>query len=274
MHPSRITLLLLIALVSVEGGYAASKTAQEENDLIGPVRTVTTRMQGFSVTETYEREGQLIDAVIHLDHDNSSTHYTFGYDAQGDIQEELATDSAGGLVYRKVFAHAYDDAAREIAEVSASSVGEFHQADFSTYDHRGQLAEHLFIGGMGSKRNVFDVLGRLIYSAWFRDGRLVSELVRTYDAQGRLVRHASYSASGVLTGEDLYQYDEQGRRILTTTQHTNSGGPTRWVTTYEYDDHGNWIKELIRSEGAPTSEPTAAANTTLRERVIEYYPPR
>ncbi len=270
MHPYCITLLLLIALLTADSGHAASKTAREENDLIGPVRTVTTRMPGFSVTETYEREGQLTDAVIHLDHENTSTHYTFRYDARGDIQEELATDSAGGLVYRKVFAHAYDDGAREIAEVSASAAGEFHQADFSTYDHHGQLAEHLFIGGMGSKRNVFDVLGRLIYSAWFREGRLVSELVRTYDAQGRLVRHASYSASGVLTGEDLYQYDEQGRRILTTTQQTNSGEPTRWVTTYEYDDRGNWTKELIRSEGPPASEPTVPANTTIRERVIEY----
>ncbi len=274
MRPALIAFALLSALAAADGAYTAEKTAREENDLVGPVRTVTTRLQGFSVTETYDREGHLTDALIHLDHEKTSTHYTFSYDAQGDLHEELATDSDGGLVYRKVFAHAYDDGGREIAEVSASSTGDFHHADFSTYDGHGHLAEHLFIAGMGSKRNVFDVFGRLIYSAWFREGRLVSEIVRTYDAQGRLVRHASFSASGILTGEDLYHYDEQGRRVLSTTQQASSGAPTRWITTYEYDNRGNWTKELIRSEGPPASEPTVAANTTIRERVIEYYDAR
>ena len=151
---------LLATLACASDATASSETARDKNNLIGLVRTVTTKARGLLETETYDLAGRLTDAAIYQEHFNISTSYVFTYDQHGRLREEIAYDDARTLIYRKLFAYAHDSAGQETAVVAATQDGEFHDAEFSIYDKSGNLSETILINGMETNRNVFDVLGR------------------------------------------------------------------------------------------------------------------
>ena len=262
---------LLAILVCASDAIALSETARDKNNLIGPVRTVTTKARGLLQTETYDLAGRLTDAAIYQEHFNISTSYVFTYDQHGKLREEIAYDAARTLIYRKLFAYAHDSAGRETAVVAATQDGEFHHAEFSIYDKSGNLSEMALLNGIETYRTVFDVLGRLIYSGRFRDGQLVGELQHTYDTSGHLIDIISYSPDGAVTGRSASEYDDSGHRIRITTETFQSGVASRWVTTYEYDHRGNWIKELTSKETNTSPQTEPAPSPTMQERVIEYH---
>lgn len=262
---------LLATLVCASYAAASSETARNKNNLIGPVQTVTTKARGLLQTETYDFAGRLTEAAIHQEHFNISTSYIFTYDQHGKLHEEIAYDDARTLIYRKLFAYAYDSAGRETAVVAATHDGEFHYAEFSIYDKYGNLSELILINGMETNRNVFDVLGRLIYSGRFRDGQLISELKHNHDSTGQLIEIISYSPDGAVTGRSVSEYDDSGHRIRITTETFQSGVASRWITTYENDRTGNWIKEITRKETSTSPQSEPAPSHTVQERVIEYH---
>jgi antitoxin component YwqK of YwqJK toxin-antitoxin module len=262
---------LLAILVCASDAIALSETARDKNNLIGPVRTVTTKARGLLQTETYDLAGRLTDAAIYQEHFNISTSYVFTYDQHGKLREEIAYDAARTLIYRKLFAYAHDSAGRETAVVAATQDGEFHHAEFSIYDKSGNLSEMALLNGIETYRTVFDVLGRLIYSGRFRDGQLFGELQHTYDTSGHLIDIISYSPDGAVTGRSVSEYDDSGHRIRITTETFQSGVTSRWVTTYEYDHTGNWIKELTSKETNTSPQTEPAPSPTMQERVIEYH---
>src|SRR5580765_1214734 len=262
---------LLAILVCASDATASSETARDRNNLIGPVRTVATKARGLLQTETYDLAGRLTDAAIYQEHFNISTSYVFTYDQHGKLHEEIAYDDARTLIYRKLFAYAYDSARRETAVVAATHDGEFHHAEFSIYDRSGNLSEMILLNGIESYRNVFNVLGRLIYSGRFRDGQLFSEVKHTYDSSGHLAEITSYSPDGAVTGRSVSEYDDSGHRIRITTETFQSGVPSRWVTTYENDRTGNWIKEITMKETSTSGQTEPAPSQTVQERILEYY---
>ncbi len=262
---------LLATLAWVPDAVADQKTAKDKNDLIGPVRTVTTKARGLSETETYDPTGRLIEAVVHREHDNTSTRYVFTYNLRGELQEESAHEADTTLIYRKLFAYAYDQAGRETAVVAASQEGEFHHAEFLSYDRHGNVSEMIHTDGTMTSRNLFDVLGRILYSGRIKDGQLFSEVKRAYDSRGRMIELISYNPDGAVTGKIAHEYDDSGRRIRSTTETFQSGVTSRWITTYDFDGTGNWTKELTKKDtGAPPETETAPSHT-VQERVIEYY---
>jgi hypothetical protein len=262
---------LLATLACTSDATASSETSRDKNNLIGPVHTVTTNARGLSQTETYDLAGRLTDAAIYQEHFNISTSYVFTYDQHGKLREENAYDDARRLIYRKLFAYAHDSAGRETAVVAATQDGEFHHAEFSIYDKSGNLSELILFSGIETNRNLFDVLGHLIYSGRFRDGQLFAELQHTYDSRGHLIEIISYSPDGAVTGRSVSEYDDSGRRIRITTETFQSGVPSRWVTTYEHDRTGNWIKEITRKETSTSPQTEPAPSHTVQERVIEYH---
>lgn len=260
----------LLAIILCASPAAAGKTAREKNGLIGPVRSVVTLAPGLSQTETYDRAGHLIEAIIYLQDENSSTRYVFTYGQRGEQQGELAYDAGGTMLYRKLFAYAQDLTGRETALVAASEEGEFHHAEFSIYDRAGNVSETIQTDGTAASRNLFDVLGRLLYSGRYREGRLLGELAWTYAADGRLMALTSYSPDGAVTGTILHEYDELGRRVRTTTETIQHGTTNRWITLYEYDGAGNWIKEVTRKQASQPSDIGTDSNQIVQERLIDY----
>ena len=116
---------LLATLTFASDATASSETARDKNNLIGLVRTVTTKAQGLLQTETYDFAGRLTEAAIYQEHFNISTSYVFTYDQHGRLREEIAYDDARTLIYRKLFAYAYDSAGRETAVVPPPTMASF-----------------------------------------------------------------------------------------------------------------------------------------------------
>lgn len=262
---------LLITLGYSIDAAAAPKTAREKSELIGSVRSVVTMAPGISESATYDRAGNLIEAVLYRQHESRSTRYEFTYDPQGALQEERAYDGGETIIYRKLFAYAYDSAERETAVVAASQDGEFHHAEFSTYDRYGTISETIHTDGTVTSRSLFNVLGHILYSGRYREGELLGEFAWTYDNNGRLIALISYSPTGAVTGTVLHEYVESGRRSRTTTQTIQHGSTSRWITTYEYDGTGNWIKELTRKEPGTRSDTDALSSQITQQRLINYY---
>lgn len=250
---------------------ASGETTRVKNELLGPVRSVTVKKHGYSTTETYDRAGHLIEAVLDLTLANAATHALFQYDREGRLQEELALDPTGQLMYRKRIVYAQDPEGRDTASVTASDDGHFQSAEFSQYERRGHLWEQLWVSHSTAYKSIYDVLGNRIYSAHYRKGALLNELIHRYDAMGRLFELISYDGQGRITARVRNNYDETGQRTRSTTQTFGETDSRTWVTTYEYDALGNWVKEQT-SEQTPASRPGRSSTAPIvEERLIEYY---
>jgi hypothetical protein len=79
--------LVFIVLVTVSVNpwdtISFDEATRVKNDLIGPVRSVMVKKNGYSTTETYDCAGHLIDAVRDLSHANTATHSLIWYDPMG-----------------------------------------------------------------------------------------------------------------------------------------------------------------------------------------------
>lgn len=249
-----------------------AETTRTTHDLIGPVRSVTIKKLGYSATENYDRAGHLIEAVINMAHANTATYSLFRYDQAGHLQEELVLDPSGRLILRKQIVYAQDAEGRDSASVTTSENGGFQHAEFSLYDQRGHLSEQLWVDDSIAYKSLFDVFGRRIYSARYSKGELFSELKHQYDAWGRLHELVIYNGYGTMAGRVANDYDDRGRRVRATTEAFGQDHQQKWITTYEYDDMGNWIKEVTAEHSSPSSpNATASALPLVQERLIQYY---
>jgi hypothetical protein len=194
----------------------------------------------------------------------------FRHDHKGNLLEEVAVDPGGNLLYRKRFAYARDLEGRITASVAASDEGEIQHVEFFLYDRFGNVAEQLLFHDTTAHRNLYDVLGRLVYSARYNKGELFSELRYRYDEDGRLKELVSYNPDGVMIGRIVNEQGNKGRRIRAITEKFHAGDRRAWMTTYEYDDWGNWIRE-VTSEMPASPEAEAPLTQIVQERVIEYY---
>ncbi|MBX3302061.1 MAG: hypothetical protein KF693_07590 [Nitrospira sp.] len=266
-----VSVVLLAVSANPWDAVGLAETTRVKNELIGPVRSVTIKKHGYSTTETYDRAGHLMEAVLDLTHANTATYSLFRYDQDGHLQEELAFDQRGRIRYRKQVAYARDPEGRDTASVTVSDDGHFQNAEFLLYDQRGHLWEQLWVSSTTSYKSLFDIQGHRIYSAYYRKGELLNELKHGYDVLGRLQELISYDAHGALTGLVTNDYDATGKRTRTTTHTFGAPYPRTWITTYEYDSLGNWIKEQT-SEQSPSSQPaTDSTIPIVEERTIQYY---
>lgn len=271
MYRRLVSILLATLLASFWETAGVAETTRTTNELIGPVRSVTIKKLGYSTTETYDRAGHLIEAVIDMAYANTATYSLFRYDQDGHLQEELALDPSGRLMFRKQVVYAQDSEGRDTAAVTTSENGGFQYAEFSLYDQQGHLSEQLWVNHSMAYKSLFDVFGRRIYSARYSKGELFSELKHQYDAWGRLHELVIYNAHGTVAGRVANDYDDRGRRVRATTEAFGQDQQQKWITTYEYDDMGNWIKELTAEHSSPSSNATASALPLVQERLIQYY---
>lgn len=265
------SILLATFLGSFWETVGVAEATRVTNELVGPVRSVTIKKLGYSTTETYDRSGYLIEAVSDITHANTSTFSLFQYDQDGHLREELALDSNGKLMFRKQVVYAHDSEGRDTASVATSESGDFQYAEFSLYDQRGHLCEQLWVNPSIAYKSLFDVFGRRIYSARYSKGKLFSELKHQYDAWGRLQELIIYNGHGAVVGRVTNNYDDLGRRVRATTEAFGDDRQQKWITTYEYDDRGNWIKELTAEQSSPSQNATTSAFPLVQERLIQYY---
>lgn len=174
------------------------------------------------------------------DDEGEKTEYVYGtnaqviqimrYDADGEFeaQEDLEYDDQSKLMVRRItspvegnrhYRFSYDEKSNLIKE--------------EDFDENDQLTSYVEID--------YDEEDRETYVSRFNEsGKMISQLLTEYDAQGRVVRKIAKSAHVRITSFD---YDEQGRVIEEALSDQNDFVISR--TRLTYDDDGRIAEETI-----------------------------
>jgi antitoxin component YwqK of YwqJK toxin-antitoxin module len=287
-----LSVAITFSLLSISSAITGVKMDLQEDDLIGPVQTVRIETSQFSdqaghwvegprgpsVTTTYDVKGNRIERVT----PDNKTLYT--YNAQGDLRETVSYNPDGSLSGRTVYT--YDDKGELMETVSHNPDGSLSAKTSCIYDSRGNLTETVYY-------DAFDTIVHKVVYTYNDKGNLAEEeiygssgikgrAVYTYDAQGNRTEKAySDLAHGPGLGIDrtVETYDANGNILELITYYTQKAGdpeereippPSKFIYTYEWDTHGNWVKQtqtLCTSEsGKPVCEPSL-----VTYRTITYY---
>ena len=251
------------------------ENAKERNGLMGPVRKVIAKDRYYTITDSYDPSGNLIEEVrdFKVDNSESRSKYIFTYDDQGLSKEVLHYGDAGGLISRKLLSFSFHEDGKPSAMVATTDDGSYAHSEFWIYDNRGNLAERIyFTGGDFIDKSIFDVQGKVIYAIKYRGNAILFESVKHYNFKGKLVESLYYKADGLLSRKDQYKYDEASRQVEESSDfYSNIFGLRKTLTSYEFDTYGNWVRQTVEqwADGTDITKPVPAE--VIRERIISYY---
>jgi len=268
---------------------AGMKTDQEEEGLIGPVRTVQIETARFSNQSGRWVEGSReLSASITYDVRGNKTEIKgnvgktiYSYDTQGKRTEEVLYGPDGILSGRTTYT--YDDKGKLREAISDNPNDSSFRKTLYTYDAQDRLIEQIScdtVGCFDKVTHTYDSQGNLTEETfYYPDGSSIkSRLVHTYDEQGRRIKTIDSDAHDPALGLDqvVTTYDDKGNMLETTTSYTHKISdeedrpippPAKTVYTYKFDAHGNWVKQtssLCASEsGKPVCEPSIATYRTI-----------
>jgi antitoxin component YwqK of YwqJK toxin-antitoxin module len=96
----------------------------------------------------------------------------------------------------------------------------------------------------------------------FPAGSMIRKCAYKYDERGRLIE-TTLTVRRLILDHQTIKYDEAGNEEVSSFDEQGRLG-SKTIITYEYDDRGNWIKQLISWQGSSTPE-------SLIRRTITYY---
>ncbi len=290
--------LILTVLLTTSASPQGKSTDLERESLKGPVHLVTEESsQITSVGELVEKEparkrgsltfdpqGRLIESAFYEGVLISKTKYsheverrtiaeTFDpnghlrekraltYGARDELVQALTYDEKGALYLKEEYL--YDKQGRLSAEVYYDPKIARGKTAFQT-DDQGHPTEAAFILADGSKATA--PIGPC-YEA--------HKVVYVYDGQHRVIEETAFQLDGSVKRRSSYSYDEKDNireevRISRLTV-------LKYVHSYEYDQHGNWITHTTemhaKREGMPLLQipESESLTTTVTTRKITYF---
>lgn len=243
-------LLLLFLLLSVSLiGQNKKKNDWEKENLIGKVKQVT--MQRFEALEngalgaklpdhtrtTFNEQGKYISREEKYDENiGFKTLYTYGQD--GLLQEEKRFQTNINTMLKRTV-YVYDSQGNEI--------------NLENYNSEGILENNIVIEHKDASVEAF------IYDP---QGNWRGRYTIAYDAHGNETELVVYAQNGEVIIKDISIYDSKNNRIERNYSHLYQGIVTVRTYAYEFDSHGNWVKQITFNNGKPES---------ISQRTIEYY---
>jgi hypothetical protein len=241
---------------------AQTKTDRENQGLIGPVKTVSTKR-----TETPLRDGKPGEPK--------------------DAEWELITfDEQGHMIQEEPINR--DGTPREKWVYSYGANG--YRSERSGYDSSGRLITK------NTYRYEFDTQGRLSTTSMYdADGKLYNRMVRNYDYRGLMTDSTTYDRNGSVSNRSTFVYDEKGnvaefalynsagalmqKQIVTSGRNdmllsNNDGTPkSREIRSApikeDFDARGNWTR--LTTNRVVTQSGTTEAALEITRRIITYY---
>ena len=303
-----LLVVLAVGLLAVSPVVAGMKTDWQKEGLVGPVRTIRIEAARFSnppgprVEEprelvaiiSYNTRGQKTEVasgpigtgvVWHFENiPHDKTLYT--YNAQGGLIEEVSYNADGSLLRKTLYT--YNDKGNLIKAVSYGSDGSLGGKAVHTYDAQGHLTGAVSYDAFDTIAYktvyTYDDKGNLAEETIYRaSGPPISQSVHAYDAQGRRIETtnedlAHDAALGI--EKTVETYDTQGNLLELTTYYTEKAGddedvrpvppPSKLLYTYEWDTHGNWVKQTQTLCTAETGQPVCEPSL-VTYRIIIYY---
>ena len=101
---------------------------------------------------------------------------------------------------------------------------------------------------------------------FFSPGTVMSKQTHEYDADGRLIE-SNVMMMGMAISRQTFAYDEAGNKAeeITYSEYAPVGGKS--IFTRDYDEHGNWTKELVST----ISDLDVSKPAHVTRRTITYY---
>lgn len=231
------------------------------------------------------------------------TTFTETYDEKGNVLHQSFFKPDGSLKWADVgWGYSYDDQGREVKRYYYDAKGVLTNTGVSTFDEKGRVAETTQINPNGSVNHVrtfsYDDTGRKVSETHRNpDGTPRGSMTRTYDAKGRLTEEVFLGRDGALHHRNTFAYDAYGnptasmlfksdgtvspwfRKSLSCDELGNVKEAVNYLKnnsiasketfTYEFDQHGNWIKRTTRREVFKDGRSQTESDVTYR--TITYF---
>lgn len=297
--------LLLVGLTA-----AHQKSNREEEDLLGPVRSVSSQMthrlleMDLGEPETkdrpqrqdlvvYDRQGNEAERTIYDDYGFLVGRQVARRDPDGHLVESILSDPKGTVMARYAYVHADGKLAET---VHYDRQGKVELREINSFGEQSRLSETTYrTAGISVGKTVYryDSAGRRSETAFFMpDGAKAiapigpclgaHRITFTYDEQGRPREAVSYEPSGVMKKSWLYAYNDKG--LVSEEKLEDSYDHTTNTHVYEFDPRGNWIRRTTTMIRRPKIDRLSAedrkaypglmeptkARTTI-ERAITYH---
>lgn len=291
MHKS--VLLITLTFVFFIPASAQKKSDREQANLDGAVKSVRSQSTRYGdVSSAQPLDTKQLDIVVYdtIGNEIHRTIYsTYGflagkevktYDAKGNLAKSVLSDEKGAIISSEVFLYANGELAQM---VTYDPKGSARFRRLNSYGPNGRLEEQTYYSPKKpAGRTVFKYdQGNISEVAFYLpDGSKsvasigpclgAHKLTYSYDEKGRVLKTIAYEPNGDLIRSWQYFYDPKGQ-VAEDTRET-AWSRTKFAYTYEYDSHGNWIKQTATITDQPKpgeGQPTTRKTVTTRE--IVYY---
>lgn len=104
----------------------------------------------------------------------------------------------------------------------------------------------------------------------FSSGTVMSKHIHTYDVEGRLIE-SKLTMMGMMANRRTFSYDEALNKSEEVSYNEDGTLESKAIFTRDYDEHGNWTKELVSTVSNWDAEFGTSTPAHLTRRTITYY---
>lgn len=271
----RLITALALTILLISPAKAQKKSDREEQGLVGPVRTllVETESPGKARIKTemvsFDASGNKIEEMKYSSDGALESRRVYSYDIKGNVIAETGYDAKGEIEWKN--SYNYDGSGSKVEILSYSGDGKLAARTSYTYDASGKLSEESYRDIKDTRldqtiKYTYDDKGHLLSKKSNRSwGPRSVDVTYIYDKRGLLIEEVDRD---VITNTRHYIYDEKGRRVQEENgpfpreviKLDDKGNPTARIIgsgsarigspldseetyEYEYDSHGNWVKQ-------------------------------
>ena len=108
------------------------------------------------------------------------------------------------------------------------------------------------------------------FAQLFSPGTVMSRHTHEYDVEGRLIE-SKLTMMGTVASRQTFSYDETGNKSEEISYSQDETLESKAIFTRDYDEHGNWTKELVSTVSSWDAEFGLSTPVHLTRRTITYY---
>jgi hypothetical protein len=234
------------------------KNDLKENNLKGKVKSMEE-----AVYDVVEKDGGIEKSSLNWKH-----LVIYNKDGNKIMKKTYKLDGSLEDVYKFI----YDEKGRLLEEVGGDVAGKYLTKMIYEYDNKGGMIEDnlwapKYSHPIITRTHKYDEKGRLIESIdwWsYRKSKVMWKYVYEYNDNGKVSIEKLYKDDRGRIKEWVntsYEYNENGDKIREVIKSARFD-PSIYTFKYKYDEKGNWIRRIQTDQGEPYQ---------IMERTIEYY---
>jgi YD repeat-containing protein len=270
----------------------------DSGKLLATRRYDSSGVLGSEVKYIYDDEGRLI-AEQNLTQDGRvTTPTTYAYDSEGRKIKIQEHDSSGEANFMIVIEGTNTSvSAAEARRIETRYDGQGEAVEVKTFNGNGALVSRVEVrrNALGNPVEEMQYVGdgfpltpcasnscstektaalteeqQAEVARLFSPGTLMSKQTHKYDTDGRLVE-SKLTMMGMEASRQAFAYDDAGNKSEEVSYNGDGKFASKAILTREYDEHGNWTKELVSTASNWDAEFGLSTPAHVTRRVITYW---